>query len=119
MHGINSSSILRPTTGISPKHKLTISLWHNLHILLNKESIVKHTRGLLRTVLDIPNLGVDTHLHLGVLGTITLALLGFRVRNRGAQVQHAAYGDWVLESAGIESDEVWSGVCEGCGAAEG
>lgn len=119
MRRINSDSIPRPPSRISPKHKLPITLRHNLNIPLHQESIIKHPRRLLRPMLHIPHLRVNPHLHLGILGIPALALFRLGVGHCGPEVQHTAHGHGVLEGAGVQSEEVGSGVGEGGGAAEG
>ena len=90
--------ILRPPPCIRPHHKLAILLGHHLDILLNQESVVEHTRGILRPVLDVSYLGVNPNLDLGepaagILGLVrvlALALLLLRITVRLGKLDRCA-----------------------------
>ena len=74
-------------------------------------------------MLDIPDFTIDADLQPCVPLLIALrcwlCMLGIGVRDCGCQVKYATHRYWVFKGAGIEADECWPGVGEGCGATEG
>lgn len=106
---INTSlSSLRSSPCVYPYHELGIGLRHYTDVLFNRERIIELSRRLGFTMLDVPNLTVDTNLHP----------IRFRICDYCRQVKYAAHRHWVLESAWIEAHKCKSGMGERGRAAE-